>query len=185
MATSVRWTVADLDALPDDEGSRYEIIDGELYVAKQPSLEHQHACVVAAAALRNWDVQAGAGVTFFAPGLIFGVHEAVAPDLVWVSKERLATARGPDGKLHAAPELVVEVLSPGSTNEQRDRETKLDLYSRRGVDEYWIVDWQQRRVEVYRREAAALRLVAALYEQDLLQSPRLPGFALWVGELFL
>jgi Uma2 family endonuclease len=53
-----------------------------------------------------------------------------------------------DGKLYAAPDLVVEVLSPGRENEERDRETKLTLYSRRGVLEYWIVDRFTRRVEV-------------------------------------
>jgi hypothetical protein len=51
---------------------------------------------------------------------------------------------------------TVEVLSPGLTNERRDREFKLRLYSRRGVSEYWIVNWQERRLEIYRREEAIL-----------------------------
>ena len=55
--------------------------------------------------------------------------------MVWISRERFAAALEPDGKLHAAPDLVVEVLSPGSTNERRDRQAKLKLYSRRGVRE--------------------------------------------------
>ncbi|MBI2218960.1 MAG: Uma2 family endonuclease, partial [Candidatus Rokubacteria bacterium] len=54
-------------------------------------------------------------------------------DVVWVSTQRLATVLWPDGKLHAAPDLIVEVLSPGAANERRDREVKLTLYSRRGV----------------------------------------------------
>jgi Uma2 family endonuclease len=85
--------------------------------------------------------------------------------------------------LHAAPELVVEILSPGATNERRDREAKLKLYSRRGVLEYWIVDWRAQQVEVYRREELALRLGATLYPADVLQSPLLPGFACQVATL--
>ena len=184
MATSMRWTSADLDLLPLEDGKRYEIIDGELYVAKQPSSDHQFVCVAVAAPLHVWSTQTGAGVTFFAPGLIFADGDDVAPDVVWASNERLRAILGPDRKLHGAPEVVVEVLSPGSTNERRDRIAKLDLYSRRGVDEYWIVDWQQRRVEVFRRENARLRHTATLYERDVLQSPLLPGLNLPVGQLF-
>jgi len=80
--------------------------------------------------------------------------------------------------------LVVEVLSPGSVNERRDREVKLKLYSRRGVSEYWIVDWQQRKVEVYQRQQMALHLLATLYATDTLTSPLLPGFACPVVTLF-
>jgi Uma2 family endonuclease len=100
----------------------------------------------------------------------------------------LRTIAREDGKLHGPPELVVEVLSPGARNEQRDKDAKLKLYSRRGVDEYWILDGQQRRAEVFRRDAddpAILRLAAALGEDDVLESPLLPGFAVRVGELFL
>jgi Uma2 family endonuclease len=81
--------------------------------------------------------------------------------------------------------LVVEILSPGTANERRDREAKLKLYSRRGVLEYWIVDWHAQQIEMYRREALALRLVATLYPADTLTSPLLPGFACQVATLFL
>ena len=183
MTQSLRWTSADLELLPDD-GKRYEIIDGELYVSKQPHWYHQLVCMDLAFPLQHWSRETGAGVVNGAPGVIFADDDDVAPDLVWVSKERLATALAPDGKLHAAPDLVVEVLSPGTTNERRDRDAKLKLYSRRGVREYWIVDWQRRQVEVFRRVDAALQLIATLLEGDSLQSPLLPGFALPIGGLF-
>jgi Uma2 family endonuclease len=119
-----------------------------------------------------------------APGLIFADDNDVAPDVTWMSNERLATTYQGDGKYHAAPDLAVEVLSPGSTNEQRDREFKLWLYSRRGVLEYWIVSWMERRVEIYRREKDQLKLHSTLYQNDTLQSPHLPGFTCQVGEFF-
>ncbi len=69
------------------------------------------------------------------------------------------------------------MLSPGAENERRDRELKLKLYSLRGVQEYWIVDWRLHSIEVYRREQAALQLVGTPGDQDTLTSPSLPGFA--------
>ncbi len=69
-------------------------------------------------------------------------------------------------------------------NERRDREAKLKLYSRRGVLEYWIVNWQERYIEIYQREDAVLKLNRTLYENDTLQSPLLPGFTCQVSQLF-
>lgn len=185
MKQSLRWTLADLEVVPDPlDDTRYEIIDGELYVSKQPSWEHQAVCVPIIVALHAWSTQTGAGRVNFAPGVIFAEDDAVAPDIVWVSNERLPSVLGADGKLHAAPDLVVEVLSPGSSNERRDRDVKLGLYSRRGAQEYWIVNWQRREVEVYRRVRAQLHLVDTLRDDDRLQPPLLPGFSLSLRELF-
>jgi Uma2 family endonuclease len=187
MSTTLRWTTADLDLFPDPlDDTRYEIVDGELYVSKQPSLEHQYTCSEVTAELRAWSRATGAGVAIPAPGLIFAADDNVAPDVVWVSTERLDRIVGEDRKLHAAPELVVEVLSPGAASESRDREIKLRLYSRQGVEEYWIVDGQARRVDVHRREpeGVMLRHVATLGPNDRLESPLLPGFSVQVGQLF-
>ena len=184
MSTALRWTTADLETLPDD-GKRYEIIDGELYVTTQPHWQHQFVCTRLTRFLDEWDDQTSAGTVVQAPGVVFAEDEAVAPDVVWISNERLANGLDASGHLRVAPELAIEVLSPGSTNERRDREAKLKLYSRRGVHEYWIVDWRQRQVEVYRREQAALRLIETLFEQDELRSPLLPDFSCRVAQLFV
>ena len=181
--SALRWTSADLAVLPDND-KRYEIIDGELYVSRQPHWHHQRTCVKICAALEAWSMQTGAGEANLAPGLIFAEDDDVVPDVVWISNARRASALGADGHLHAAPDLAVEVLSPGAANERRDREAKLKLYSRRGVLEYWIVDWRAQQVEVYRREELALRLVATLYATDTLTSPLLSGFACVVATLF-
>lgn len=185
MAGALRMTIQDLEGFPtplDDQ--RYELIDGELYVSTQPHWHHQMAAANIIAALGAWSRQSGAGLVIDAPGVIFANDTAVAPDVVWVSTDRLAAVLGDDGKLHTAPDLVVELLSPGAENQRRDRETKLDLYSRQGVREYWIVDWQHRELQVYRRREARLELVVTLLEQDVVQSPALPGFAVRVGEFF-
>ncbi len=182
--TQQRWTIYHLEAMPDEPGKRYEIIDGELHVTTQPSIEHQIVCGHAVRHLGNWSEESGAGVVVLAPGVIFAVDDAVAPDVVWVSRERFPGITGEDHKFHAAPDLVVEVLSPGAENERRDREIKLLRYSLYGVREYWIINWRAREVTVYRREGTGLQLVATLGETDQLESPLLPGFGRPVSSLF-
>jgi Uma2 family endonuclease len=182
--TKFRYRSADLELFPENDGKRYEIIDGELYVSKQPSLKHQLTCSEISGLLREWNYRTGLGVEVPAPGLIFADDDDVAPDIVWVSKERLTAILEQDGKLHAAPELVIEVLSPGSANARRDRQIKLDLYSRRGVLEYWIVDWEKRHVEIHRRAGTELALLATLLIDDVLESALLPGFSVPLQDLF-
>ena len=183
MSTAEKFTSADLKLMPED-GKLYEVIEGNLYVSKQPSSQHQYACGRLFRFLNEWDDRSGSGIAIIAPGLIFGEDDDVAPDVVWISKERLANALDETGHLRVAPELVVEVLSPGKANEDRDRQVKLKLYSRRGIREYWIVDWMNQQVEIYRRDNARLALVATLHAQDSIETPLLPDFSCRVGLLF-
>ena len=55
MANTLRWTIADLDLFPDNDGKRYEIIGGELYVTTQPTVGHQFTCNSIGSALHTWD----------------------------------------------------------------------------------------------------------------------------------
>jgi Uma2 family endonuclease len=182
MSASLRWTSADLVNFPEDD-KRREIIDGEMYVSTQPHWYHQVLCGRFNGRLDTWSLQTNRGEAAIAPGLVFDDDEDVAPDVVWISHERLARILV-GGKLHGTPELVIEVLSPGSRNIARDRDTKLKLYARRGADEYWLADWPQHRVEVYRRAGDLLVLAAALGPGDTLTSPLLPGFVLPLDQLF-
>jgi Uma2 family endonuclease len=179
VTTPPRFTSADLALMPLD-GKLYELIEGELYVSRQPSFYHQFTCGRLFRLLDEWSEQSGVGVVNAAPGLIFAEDDDVAPDLVWMSWERFNSAIGDDGKLHSAPELVVEVLSPGSVNATRDLDTKLKLYSRRGVQEYWIVSLQELTVEIYRRDGEWLTLSRIFDSSETLESPLLPGF---IGEV--
>ena len=170
--------------MPYVEGARYELIDGELYVSTVPPYTHQVTCGRLIAALNTWSRTETAGEAVGGPGLVFDRANSVIPDVVWVRRSRMAQALGAEGNLHQAPDLVIEVLSPGTINTARDRELKLGLYSQRQVPEYWIVDWQGRQVEVYRRDGDALAAITTLTESGVLTSPSLPGFALPLARLF-
>lgn len=180
----VRWTVYDLDVLPQNEWTRREIIAGELFVTRSPHRRHQQVCVKIARPLDAWSESTQLGETIIAPGIIFSDADSVIPDVVWVSRERLTEIEDEAGHLNGAPELVIEVLSPGKENERRDKEAKLKLYSIQGVQEYWIVNRFTQQVEVYRREKAQLVLIATLLGDDEITSPLLPGFSCCIRSFF-
>jgi Uma2 family endonuclease len=180
---SLRWTTRDLDAMSND-GLRHEIIDGDLFVTRAPHIRHQDVSGLLYAALLDWSQQTKLGKPIQAPGLVFSEYDAVIPDLVWASKECLAKSIDAAGHFTAAPELIVEVLSAGEQNEQRDKEVKLKLYSRSGVREYWIADWQRQTLAIYRRQETQLALVATLMTGDTLTSPLLPGFTTAIVDIF-
>lgn len=184
MSISHRYTSADLELIPAVEGKRYEIIDGDLYVSHAPSYEHQDTSGAIYEELQVWSRASGLGRAVMAPGVIFAEDDDVIPDVMWMSWDRLRTGRDTAGHFVVAPELVVEVLSPGSGNERRDRQVKLKLYSRQGVHEYWIVDWQRREIKVYRRSEQALTLVATLVDGDVLETPLLPGFSVPIARFW-
>lgn len=184
VTTAFRFTTKDLEAMPRIEGVRYEIVDGELYVSTAPHMRHQYAADELRLALRAARELSASGLTYTGAGLVLPDDQNVIPDLVWISHERFAGGLDAAGHLTVAPELVVEVLAPGSSNELRDREIKLDLYSRIGVDEYWIVDWRAQLVEVYRRLGKGLQRVVTLTGDASLTSPLLPGFACPISNLW-
>ena len=179
----VRWTTDDLEFLPDN-GNRYEIIEGELIVTRAPHWKHQNIADNVCNALKTWSKQTGLGDAATTAGIIFTDADNVIPDVVWISNERLEQILDEAGHLRGAPELVVEVLSPGEENEKRDRQSKLKLYSVQGVREYWIFDRPQQKVEVYRRENGILKLAMTLFKEDNLTSPLLPEFSVPVSCLF-
>ncbi len=180
----VRWTIHDIEVLPENEWTRHEIIHGELFAVSHPHYLHQQVCGKISIKLDAWSNTTGLGVAIFSPGVIFSEADSVIPDVVWVSRERLAQIVDEAGHLTGAPELVVEVLSPGKQNELRDKAAKLKLYSVQGVSEYWIVNRFNKQVEVYRREKAKLALVATLLGDDEITSPLLPGFSCAVSCFF-
>ena len=181
---SVRWTTSDLEFLPQNEWTTYEIIDGELFVTRSPHMRHQDIALEIAAALNTWSKKTGLGKPILSPGIILSDADNIIPDAVWVSKERVAVIQDESGHLTEVPELLIEVLSAGSQNISRDRKSKLKLYSVRGAEEYWIIDRFTQRLEVYRRESGRLVLTSTLTTTDTLTSPLLPDFSCPVSQLF-
>ncbi len=175
------WTYEDYLRLPRD-GWQYEVIDGRLIMVPAPMPIHQQVIIRLGAALFDFLRRHPLGEIFPAPTdvLVPGRAEPVQPDLVFVAAERLniVTKRAIEG----APDLAIEVLSP--TTWLDDRRTKFALYAEIGVKEYWIVDPDERTVEVFALQEGRYGLVNRYGSDETLRSDLLPGFEVVVGELF-
>jgi Uma2 family endonuclease len=183
-ASDLRLTNADLEAMPED-GNRYEVIDGELYVSSAPGFLHQSILINIVSAFLDYLREHPIGRIVPGVGVIFDDYNGVIPDLVFATYDRMRkTLVG--GRYRAAPEIVIEILSPGGSNERRDRHVKRSLYAARGVGEYWIVDPENRSVELHcRNEAGELLFEKSIRRGDELTSGFLPGFKVQVDTLFL
>lgn len=139
-----RWTYDEFARLPND-GNRYEVIGGELYVTPAPTPLHQKIVTRLIAALDGFCDAHELGEVFAPIDVLFGEGDYLTPDLVFVARNRMGIVS--DRAAEAAPDLVVEVLSP--TTAMRDRGIKRERYAKFGVKEYWIVDAVRGRIERY------------------------------------
>lgn len=137
------WTVADRDELPDD-GNRYEVIDGELFVTPPPALRHQYAVDVLHRIIAGYVEGQRSAYAFFAPAdIVFSPKRGVQPDVFVLPR---AAGRRPEQFDDVRRLLLaVEVLSPSTA--RADRVKKRSLYRDEGVPEYWIVDLDSRTFE--------------------------------------
>jgi Uma2 family endonuclease len=169
---------ADYLELPDEP--RCELIYGRFYLMPSPILLHQ--MVVFFLALRLNDMaREAAGLVVIAPmAVLLADHSTVEPDITYVSAERLGIARR---WIEGVPDLVVEVLSPGTA--RRDRGEKLRLYAESGVREYWIVDPEARQIEfLVASGGTAGRFEVALPDGHVYRSQVLPEIVLDLADFW-
>jgi Uma2 family endonuclease len=140
MPAETLWTAASLATLPDD-GNRYEIIDGALFVTPAPSWTHQYACGALVQRLAPYAREQLDAVVLCAPvDIPFDDRTVVQPDVCVAPRRadgRLPRSFAEAGRLL----LAVEVLSPATAH--RDRTVKRALYAREGTT-YWMVDLDRR-----------------------------------------
>src|SRR3989475_9769591 len=169
-------TYEDYCALPDD-GLRYEIVDGMLFAEPSPRRAHQEAVGNLFAILHGYVRAHDLGKVYVAPfDVILDPRTTVVPDLVFVVRDHLdiVAERG----VEAAPDLLVEVLSPGTA--RRDRVRKLNAYARHGVRHYWLVDPEAKTVEAFELVEGAYRLAAAVAGGDKVPTGALPRLSLFL-----
>ncbi len=175
------WNYETYAAIPDD-GKRYEVIDGVLYMTPAPNFGHQSAAVQICSYLANHILHAGLGRVLVAP---FDVEltpggGVVQPDvLVVLNANRGIIGRG---RIIGAPDLVVEVASPSTAG--YDRRNKQDAYAAAGVREYWIADPIAQTVELLVLEGNEFRSLDVFQEQALLPSRVIEVFPVPVERLF-
>lgn len=175
-------TIYDLETTPDD-GNIYELFEGELSVAKAPSLKHQELIANFTTILNNYLWQNPIGQIWVTPGVIFDEYNSAIPDLVFIAKDRIPQiASG----IHivGAPDLAIEIMSPGSENVRRDQIVKRQTYARFGVKEYWIVEPIIEIVDISRLKDNVLASVGVFRNADEISSPLLPDLKFTVKDVF-
>jgi Uma2 family endonuclease len=178
-----RWTYEDYLRLPKD-GRRYEVIRGHLYVTAAPNFDHQFAVTQLGRLFGNFVIDRELGTILVAPFEILlpkGISSPVQPDLLY-----FRAGRGPRsgaGNFEGVPDLVVEVLSPGTR--RLDERVKLAAYRDAGVPEVWLADPQHRSVVVHGFDGDGRFIeLARTGTGESVESRVLPGFRIVIDQIF-
>src|SRR5512141_1019712 len=176
---SLRFTYDDYARLPDDR--RYEVIDGELFLTPAPTPYHQIVKGRIERLLEDHVERGSLGMVLDAPcDVVLSQFDVLQPDIFFISTGRLATIG--EKYISAAPDLVVEVLSPGTR--KRDRFLKSKRYARFSVREMWIADPSKKAIEVFVNTEGGFRRKALYARDDVLCSPLLPGLEVPLARVF-
>jgi Uma2 family endonuclease len=176
-----QWTYNHYAALPDD-GKRYEIIDGVLYLMPpSPKEWHQGAVAVLTTYLVMHVKFSGRGKVYPAPfDVELAFNTVVQPDVLVVLNENLSKII--PSHVVGAPDLAVEVLSPGTA--RYDRVKKYNAYARAGVREYWIADPKKETVEVLHLVGETYQSAGVFSGEQKLPSLVVPDFPVRVAQIF-
>ena len=175
------WTYDDYAVLPDD-GQHYAIVKGVLLMTPAPTPEHQDIVGEIYACLRTRVKLASLGRVFMGPlDVVLGPKNVFQPDVLVVLNAHLDRIQAK--KMVGAPDLVVEVVSPGSG--VMDRIAKYAVYAHAGIPEYWFVKPDSQTVEVFALEDGEYRSLGIFGGQQTLPSPVVPGLSVRVEQFFV
>ena len=177
-----KWTYADWETLGADDDNRYEIIDGMLYMTTAPKNLHQWIISRMIKYLGLPAEEQSKAYWAVAPiGVLMPHCDPVQPDFLIILNENIGIIH--DGRIHGAPDLIVEVLSPGSR--AYDEGVKLEAYARAGVPEYGVIDPSARTLRLYAlREPGSYGAPQAFAADDAVHFACLPTISFRLSALF-
>lgn len=174
-----RFTYEDYCRLP--EGSPYQLIGGELVMTPSPTPYHQLVSGKLQLQMAGFVFEKRLGIVLDAPVDVYLAEtETYQPDLIFISDERLAIVE--ETRINGAPDLVVEILSPGTG--YYDLRSKYKVYEKSGVREYWIVDPQNKSVQVFCLREGKFTLDQEAEQQGTVKSRVIAGLEVQVGSIF-
>jgi Uma2 family endonuclease len=172
-------TYDDYAKLP--EGASCQLIAGEIVMSPAPDLLHQDVLGHIFYELRTFVLQRKLGKVFVAPtDVYFSEHNTFQPDILFVSTDRKHILK--EERIEGAPDLVVEVLSPGTG--YYDLAKKKDVYEQYGVKEYWLVDPKLHSIEVLVNQDRSFVTLAKAKQTGLVASQVLSGFQIDLASVF-
>lgn len=180
-AVRPRVSYANLERAPED-GCRYELYDGEVFVVPSPLPKHQVVAITVAEMLRQYAREHGGFCVASPIDIVFSDYDVLQPDVIYFSSDR-AHLVDLNRVIRHAPDLCVEVLSPSTAS--TDRGKKMQMFARYAVPEYWILDPVAESIEIYELRDAAYELkVSATDAGEVISSAAVPGLTFTAGSLF-
>ncbi len=177
-----RLTVDDYLLMPD-HGKLLQLIDGDFIMAPSPSLKHQEVSKNIELEFAKFLEKNSIGKILYAPiDYYVDKYDVVQPDLVYISKEkyRILFEKG----IKNTPDLIIEIISKSTEN--IDKNLKKDLYWRAGVKEYWIVNIEEKSIEVFKINSEGYRLdkIYRNENKDKIKTDILPGLIINLEKVF-
>ncbi|MDX1960990.1 MAG: Uma2 family endonuclease [Leptospiraceae bacterium] len=169
------------DYLNTPEGSKFQLIGGEIIEMTSPNLYHQRIIKKILALLDLFLQKSQLGEVFVSPlDVYLSDTEVYQPDLFVLLKENFSKMQ--ETKIEGSPDLVVEVLSPSTA--YYDMKHKKSVYEKFGVKEYWIVDPMQKTLEIYFHQDSKFQLQTELTQTQIAKSILLPELEINLNEVF-
>lgn len=178
IASKPKWTYSDWHLLPSE--LRCELIENTICMEPTPTFYHQNLSGRLEKLLTAFVDSNSLGYIIHAPlDVVLSENTVLQPDIMFISNEQVGQIKT---HFHGAPALVIEILSPSTA--KYDRTTKKDIYEKFGVNEYWIVDQENKLIEVFELVDGHFQLFCAGQLKDLITSKVLQGFELVAETIF-
>ncbi|MDN5344615.1 MAG: hypothetical protein PWQ18_726 [Clostridia bacterium] len=173
------YTYDDYRQLP--EGAPYQLIGGELVLTPAPTSYHQIISSRLEFKMMDHVTANDLGIVLDAPiDVYLEKTETYQPDILFISRERLNIVK--QEKIEGAPDLVVEILSPSTA--YYDLRKKYRLYEKHGVREYWIVDPEEKSIQVFTLDKGKFKLDQEVAKEGLLRSRVIEGLTIDAADIF-
>ena len=167
----------------EGEDAYYELINGQIVRKSAPALIHQETSILLASKMLNHVLGKKLGKVFTAPTDVYlNEQNHVMPDIFFVSNKNKKILDYKEGVVIGVPDLIVEILSPSTMG--KDRFDKKKAYKEAGVLEYWLVDPNNRAVEVYENKKGQFENFSFAAEKGVIKSKILKGFEIDVNDIF-
>ncbi len=167
----------------EGEDAFFELINGVVVRRASPSPYHQSISMRLSAMMHSYCTDHQRGLVFTAPTDVFlNDYNHVIPDIFFIRRENLGIVDYRQG-IYGVPDLIVEIISPGSI--LQDRVEKRDAYQRAGVREYWMVDPNNRSIEIYKNVDGEFRIVSFAADTGVVHSEVLEGLEVSINNIFV
>lgn len=173
------FTAADYREMPDD-GRRYQLVEGELFMAPAPNTYHQFVQRNLLTILQGYLLPRPGGTVLGAPCDVYlDELNVFQPDVLYLTREHIGRIH--DDGIHGAPDLAIEILSPSSAALDRRKRT---LLAKAGAIEFWQVDPALRQIQRFIFAENPAKPVALIDEPETFTSPLFPGLTLATTDIF-